>query len=164
MYHSISGVLCRAESEHRGQCTQSLASEVGFICSCDAGYTSVASAPGGIGGECRDVNECTVYPTLCNRGDLARNACRNTDGSFECEENINNECTPENDYGGCWRQDVGGFTVTSCVVRTAHFCVSCALSVFCSPHAVVLCEAFIHSPGCFVALQIIRVEQLYVTR
>ena len=94
-----------------------MAASPGFRCECDAGYGIVPSAAGG--GKCEDINECELFPTLCNRGDLSRNACLNTDGAFECEEDLPDQCTAENNFGECWNEEVGSVTVTSCVVRVS---------------------------------------------
>lgn len=97
-----------------------MAASPGFRCECDAGYEIVPSAAGG--GKCVDMNECELFPTLCNRGDLSRNACLNTDGAFECEEDLPDQCTAENNFGECWNEEVGSVTVTSCVVRVSPAC------------------------------------------
>lgn len=67
--------------------------------------------------ECIDRNECVEFDTLCQRNENTRNACKNTEGSFECVYDRENWCTAEKDYGGCWSSNQDGDIVTSCVVR-----------------------------------------------
>lgn len=106
--------VCSAASEHRTQCKE-IEAEPGFECGCDPGYKMEGEASGD--GQCVDLNECEEYPTLCDRGGPARNACRNTEGGYECVKNVVERCTEAHDYGGCWSDTVGDVTVTSCIVR-----------------------------------------------
>ena len=114
--------ICSAAAAHRTQCKE-MAAEPQFRCDCDGGY-ALEGSPSGGGGRCVDFNECAEYPTLCDSGEETRNACKNTEGSYECERNVANACTgPER--GGCWSATVRDVEVTSCMVRHMHVLVYC---------------------------------------
>lgn len=90
-------------------------------CECSAGFAELPLEDNTT--ECVDRNECIEFSTLCKRNANTRNVCRNTEGSFECLFDTENECTAANSFNQCWQDTIFGTTVTSCEVRThMHAC------------------------------------------
>lgn len=119
-HNDVLRAACSKAADHRTVCRE-IEADPGFLCGCDPGYELVPAAAGGEG-QCTDTNECAAYRTLCDRGDLTRNVCTNkqaegTSQGYECKENIPDECTEENNFGGCWAELLGDVTLTSCMVR-----------------------------------------------
>eukprot|EP00892_Ulva_mutabilis_P008908 jgi/Ulvmu1/638/UM010_0008.1 len=94
---------------------------LGYQCECDPGYTMISN----IDGEhiCENRNECAEFPSLCGRFVNERNACKDTPGSFECIEDLEQQCSAEKRWGGCWTGEVDGIRYHSCqdLVGSARF-------------------------------------------
>lgn len=56
-----------------------------FMCICPEGYSQI-----GLSDECRDVDECSENPNLCNNG-----RCVNLQGSYRCDCYEGFEHTPD---------------------------------------------------------------------
>ena len=139
-------LVCRDQSNqaaHRTRCVyvgdtaDSTASKA--ACKCAAGYTnpdekaSVDDVENDA--ECVDVNECLSATQPCNGTAAgnntyvgARSACQNTDGFYRCLTDLPQACSPDQNYGGCWR-DHQSDTGTACIDMFPEFQRSIAYGV-----------------------------------
>ena len=98
-------------------------------CKCDAGYANPKSGADEVTDDnvCADVNECLATTPPCagvvagnNTNQGARSACQNTEGFYRCLTTLAQECSSDQNYGGCWRGPQGD-TGAACLDNLAAF-------------------------------------------
>ncbi|GIL68409.1 hypothetical protein Vafri_21685 [Volvox africanus] len=89
----------------------------GYQCTCHSGFQILVSPDEDFEEACQDINECAVSIAPYKNDDCRcdRCGCINTYGSYKCTGRRENQCTPENNYGGCWHGTYKNVNVTTCI-------------------------------------------------
>lgn len=85
-----------------------------FAAAC-SGYVDLSDEDGRR--TCEDRNECVEYPELCGRLLDPRAACENLPGSFQCKPVLEQQCSEERGWGGCWTGEANNRFYSSCEAR-----------------------------------------------
>ncbi|GIM13209.1 hypothetical protein Vretimale_16388 [Volvox reticuliferus] len=94
----------------------------GYQCTCGSGF-QIMSPDESSEEACKDINECAVSTAPYRNQDCRcdRCACINTVGSYKCTGPMENRCTPEFNYGGCWNGTYNNVAVTTCIDTIAEY-------------------------------------------
>ncbi|GLI71486.1 hypothetical protein VaNZ11_016698 [Volvox africanus] len=95
----------------------------GYQCTCGSGFQMIMNPEAYFEETCKDINECAVSTTPYRESACRcdRCACINNIGSYKCTGPRENQCTPENNYGGCWHGTYENVTFTNCIDTIAEY-------------------------------------------
>eukprot|EP00199_Chlamydomonas_sp_CCMP681_P001122 CAMPEP_0119103792 /NCGR_PEP_ID=MMETSP1180-20130426/2167_1 /TAXON_ID=3052 ORGANISM="Chlamydomonas cf sp, Strain CCMP681" /NCGR_SAMPLE_ID=MMETSP1180 /ASSEMBLY_ACC=CAM_ASM_000741 /LENGTH=797 /DNA_ID=CAMNT_0007088383 /DNA_START=241 /DNA_END=2634 /DNA_ORIENTATION=+ len=129
----------------RTRCTNTFS---GYQCECGAGW--LRSSKVDTGDEvCEDINECLATNIRFTDPDCGcdRCACINLIGGYNCTGPLPDNCTPEHDYGGCWKATVEGQFQHACKDTIQDYKRLAARGVIAPDSSLFSCTC----PGCFAA-------------